>query len=172
MLHKIPTIESPPMDELQKPCIPSPCGPNSQCREVGTTAVCSCLQNYIGRPPNCRPECTINAECAGNFACINERCKDPCPGSCGLSAICNVVNHSPVCVCSQGYTGDPFTACYPSKTIYFRHSILFLHFKFIIYSCSYFILFLVYGSSHIFLLIYFVQILFLYNANLDFKLIF
>lgn len=126
----MPTIEPSPKDEPQKPCIPSPCGPNSQCREVGSTAACSCLQNYVGRPPNCRPECTINAECAGNFACLNERCKDPCPGSCGLSAICNVVNHSPVCVCSQGYTGDPFTACYPSKAFFSRNSLCQLHCRF------------------------------------------
>lgn len=93
------------------PCVPSPCGPNSQCRVIGTQAACSCVPNYLGRPPNCRPECTINAECASNRACQNEKCMDPCPGSCGHNAICSVVNHSPVCTCSNGYEGNPLTQC-------------------------------------------------------------
>lgn len=107
-------IERPVYIEPERPkCVPNPCGPYSQCREIGTTAVCSCLPDYIGRAPNCRPECTSNQECPANLACINERCKDPCPGSCGNSAYCSVVMHSPVCSCDNGFTGDPFSGCYP-----------------------------------------------------------
>lgn len=73
--------------------------------------MCSCLPNYIGRSPNCRPECTINSECPANLACINEKCGDPCPGSCGLYAQCSVTNHRPICTCPVGYTGDPFANC-------------------------------------------------------------
>lgn len=73
--------------------------------------MCLCLPNYFGSPPNCRPECTINSECASNLACINEKCKDPCPGSCGVAAVCNVMKHIPICTCSTGYVGDPFTFC-------------------------------------------------------------
>lgn len=93
------------------PCIPSPCGPNAICKAHGDTESCACLPNYIGRPPNCRPECTINTECEGNLACQNDRCVDPCPGSCGAYANCMVVHHTPVCTCVPGYTGDPFTIC-------------------------------------------------------------
>lgn len=60
----------------------------------------------------------ISAECPGNLACLNEKCIDPCPGSCGTLAFCNVANHIPLCTCQQGYTGDPFKGCYvadPSK---------------------------------------------------------
>lgn len=123
-------VERPIYDEPQMPCTPSPCGPNSQCREVGSTAVCSCLPNYIGRAPNCRPECTINSECAPNRACINERCKDPCPGACGISAYCNVINHTPVCTCGNGFTGDPFSGCYeiPSKTLALSSTFYFIYF--------------------------------------------
>lgn len=96
-----------------EPCVPSPCGPNSQCRVIGETAVCSCVQNYIGRPPNCRPECTLNAECPGNLACINEKCTDPCPGSCGSFTTCTVSNHQPNCRCYAQYSGDPFVSCSP-----------------------------------------------------------
>lgn len=68
---------------------------------------------YIGSPPNCRPECVINPECTSNLACIREKCTDPCPGSCGFAAKCSVINHTPICVCPEGYTGDPFTSCTP-----------------------------------------------------------
>ncbi|KAF4526820.1 hypothetical protein B566_EDAN018173, partial [Ephemera danica] len=96
---------------MENPCVPSPCGPNSQCRVVGSHSACSCLPNYIGRPPNCRPECVINAECASNLACRNERCTDPCPGSCGSNAKCTVVNHNPMCTCFPGYSGDATRGC-------------------------------------------------------------
>lgn len=95
------------------PCVPSPCGPYSECRNIRDTPSCSCLPNYIGSPPNCRPECTINADCSSNLACIQEKCKDPCPGSCGFNALCNVINHTPICTCIEGYIGDPFTNCHP-----------------------------------------------------------
>lgn len=95
------------------PCVPSPCGPNSQCRVIDGLPACSCLPNYVGRAPNCRPECVINEGCPGNLACQNEQCVDPCPGSCGVNTYCNVVKHNPVCICNEGYTGDPFTECIP-----------------------------------------------------------
>jgi hypothetical protein len=69
------------------------------------------LATYVGSPPNCRPECTINSECPSNLACIREKCRDPCPGSCGAGARCSVINHTPICSCPDGYTGDPFSYC-------------------------------------------------------------
>lgn len=93
------------------PCIPSPCGPNSQCRIVGNTPACSCLPDFIGRAPNCRPECMISAECPSNLACINIKCSDPCIGACGVHTKCTVLNHNSVCQCLPGYTGDPFSSC-------------------------------------------------------------
>lgn len=104
------------------PCMPSPCGPNSECRVVASNPACSCMANYVGRPPNCRPECTINAECPGNRACQSERCQDPCPGSCGPQTSCTVVKHAPQCACQPGYTGDPFAGCVlvqQSKLVHF-----------------------------------------------------
>lgn len=81
------------------------------CQVIQNQASCSCLINYIGYPPNCRPECTVNSDCFMNLACQNKRCVDPCPGSCGLHAICNVIAHRPICTCKTGYTGDPFKGC-------------------------------------------------------------
>jgi hypothetical protein len=89
----------------------SPCGPNAQCRNKNGAAVCSCLPNYFGSPPNCRPECVVDSDCDFSKSCLNMKCKDPCPGTCGTNARCQVVNHSPICSCNVGYTGDPFVRC-------------------------------------------------------------
>lgn len=117
----------------ENPCINNPCGPNSQCRVIGNQGACSCLPNYIGRPPNCRPECVINSECPSNKACINERCIDPCVGKCGHNALCSVVKHNPVCNCLSGYEGDPFTRC---TVIPVTCKTLILHFLLNIFSSS------------------------------------
>lgn len=102
-----------PNDEIKDPCYPSPCGPNADCRNINGFPSCACHATYLGFPPNCRPECSINSECSSHLACINEKCQDPCPGSCGLSADCNVIHHTPTCTCINGYIGDPFTSCHP-----------------------------------------------------------
>lgn len=100
-----------PEVEPRDPCYPTPCGPNSQCVANGDSPSCSCLPSFIGAPPNCRPECVSNGDCSGNLACIRQKCRDPCPGSCGQNAQCYVINHSPTCSCISGFTGDPFVQC-------------------------------------------------------------
>lgn len=105
---------------MSEPCNPSPCGPNSVCRPVGSEPVCSCKSGYEGVPPECRPECISSSECPPSKACVNQKCQDPCPGACGRDAQCRVVNHSPICVCPSGWTGDPITGCriIPSKHVH------------------------------------------------------
>lgn len=95
----------------KNPCNPSPCGPNSQCRVSNEQAVCSCLPGYNGSPPGCRPECVVSSECPSDKACINQKCGDPCVGTCGLNTQCSTINHSPICICREGFSGDPFTSC-------------------------------------------------------------
>lgn len=96
---------------VKTPCQPSPCGPNSICQTFNDQAICACLPNYLGTPPLCRPECTINSDCRPNQVCKNQKCKDPCLGTCGLQAKCIVVNHNPICSCPERYTGNPFIKC-------------------------------------------------------------
>ena len=98
---------------IGNPCQPSPCGPNSECREKNGGAACSCLAGYKGAPPACRPECVLNRDCPIYLACIGQKCVDPCEGECGQNARCTVQNHRPVCRCTSGYTGDPFQYCSP-----------------------------------------------------------
>lgn len=108
-----------PVDSLpQNPCNPSPCGPNSQCRQINGQAVCSCVPGFIGSPPTCRPECIISSECSLTKACVNQKCVDPCPGSCGINAKCQVINHNPICSCSERFSGDPFIRCLPIRKQY------------------------------------------------------
>jgi hypothetical protein len=85
--------------DIVVPCNPSPCGPNGRCRHVNGAAVCS------------YPECVLNSDCPFNKACFNQKCQNPCTDSCGVDAICNVINHQAVCVCPQGFVGSPFVRC-------------------------------------------------------------
>lgn len=94
------------------PCSPSPCGSNAICKEKQNAGSCTCIEGYLGNPyEGCRPECVVNTDCPSNKACVNNKCKDPCPGSCGSNALCQIVNHLPLCTCLSGYTGDPFQYC-------------------------------------------------------------
>jgi hypothetical protein len=94
------------------PCYPSPCGSFSTCREVNGQAICACLNDMIGKPPNCHPECTDNSMCRSDQACINQKCKDPCLNSiCAPTAQCRVNNHVTICVCPDGLIGDPLINC-------------------------------------------------------------
>lgn len=90
-------------------CNPSPCGPNAECFSDGE---CRCIAEYQGDPyQGCRPECTFNDECDRNKACLRSKCVNPCIGTCGNNALCEVINHIPACSCPDGYEGDPFSNC-------------------------------------------------------------
>lgn len=60
----------------------------AECRANGETPTCSCLPNYFGSPPNCRPECVVNTDCPSDKSCIAEKCRNPCEGSCGEYFYC------------------------------------------------------------------------------------
>lgn len=109
----------PPTERPSDPCNPSPCGPNAICKERNGAGSCTCLKEYFGDPyVGCRPECVTNSDCDRSRACTNNKCVDPCPGTCGINAECVVVNHAPSCSCIPGYTGEPTVQCLvlePSK---------------------------------------------------------
>lgn len=125
-INNITAIEQP----VQDPCQPSPCGPNSQCRVINNTPSCSCMPEFIGSPPYCKPECISNDECLNKLACINQKCKDPCIGTCGANAVCNVITHTPICTCVAEFTGDPFTQCNAQQRKHFNQTILNQNFGF------------------------------------------
>lgn len=130
-----------PIEAPRHPCNPSPCGANAVCKERNGAGSCTCLSEYTGDPyAGCRPECVMNSDCPRTRACINNKCKDPCPGTCGINAECSVNNHAPSCSCLLGYTGNPLRACHLipiERKIYFISHCCFLHFlfSFLISSC-------------------------------------
>lgn len=102
----IPITQPPPI--AKDFCSENPCGPNAEC--YGNE--CRCIAEYQGNPyEGCRPECSTNADCSLDKACLRSKCVNPCSGICAQNALCEVVNHIPVCSCPNGYTGDPFTNC-------------------------------------------------------------
>ena len=53
----------------------------------------------------------VHSDCPSNKTCQRNKCIDPYPGTCGINAVCRVMNHVPTCTCIDDNIGDPFTAC-------------------------------------------------------------
>lgn len=66
----------------------------SKWKKLGGRPVCSCPPGHSGNPLSyCRrSECLDHTECAGHMACRNGNCVDPCAGTCGANANCEVSN--------------------------------------------------------------------------------
>lgn len=112
-LHNVAPIEH------FTPCTPSPCGSNAICKERDNAGSCTCASGYLGNPyEGCRPECSVNTDCPSNRICQQNKCQDPCPGTCGVNAECQTVNHAPICTCLSGFTGNPFQNCVVIKRKY------------------------------------------------------
>lgn len=46
--------------------------------------------------------------------CNNKKCESICkPNACGKNALCKAVDHRKVCLCPDGYKGDPNRSCKP-----------------------------------------------------------
>lgn len=100
------------------PCELSLCGINAVCIERNEAFSCKCITNYIGDPHvECRPECVINNECPSSKSCVNNKCVNPCTDMCGSNANCYVVNHSPMCGCNNGFSGNAYIGCDPISTL-------------------------------------------------------
>lgn len=115
--HVVRVIEEP-----RNPCNPSPCGTNAICKELNGAGSCTCINEYFGDPyVECRPECIMNSDCPRDKTCVNNKCRDPCPGTCGINAECSVNNHVPTCICLPGHTGNPLRSCHlvPTSKINF-----------------------------------------------------
>lgn len=96
------------------PCSVDACGENAECSPVNHGVECRCLNGFVGNPYiECSKiqGCRRDSECSSSEACINGQCDSPC--RCGVSALCEVINHRPVCRCPNGYSGDPNIGCNP-----------------------------------------------------------
>eukprot|EP00091_Calanus_sinicus_P019677 TRINITY_DN501_c0_g2_i4.p1 TRINITY_DN501_c0_g2~~TRINITY_DN501_c0_g2_i4.p1 ORF type:complete len:367 (-),score=92.21 TRINITY_DN501_c0_g2_i4:358-1458(-) len=110
--------------EKPDPCNPNPCGPNAECIPTGSTATCKCPAGFQGDPfVSCKKgECEYDHECSHSLACFNFNCRDPCIGTCGQNALCEVRDHRPICSCQKGFRGDPLIACDKAVVIGGRHA--------------------------------------------------
>eukprot|EP00121_Abeoforma_whisleri_P005603 Awhi_evm1s5082 len=82
-----------------------------RCDQEGNSQ-CTKRKCIIHTTPFCTFECTSDAMCDGDQACIYNECVDPCADSpCGIGATCEVINHRPVCSCLNGFSGDPLVEC-------------------------------------------------------------
>ncbi|KAF2352424.1 EGF-like domain, partial [Trinorchestia longiramus] len=91
-----------------------PCGENAVCSPTTNSFHCECIVGYSGDPyVGCRlKECTNNNECPNHLKCEDNECKDPCLDiPCVKNAECAVVNHEAVCLCAEGFIGDPRRFC-------------------------------------------------------------
>lgn len=95
----------------------SPCGENAECIVSKHILTCECPQDSQGDPyKKCtKYDCTKDADCSIEEACVNYKCKNSCdiPRACGRNADCLSKNHIGHCTCSPGYTGDPVQGCAP-----------------------------------------------------------
>lgn len=96
------------ISDVYDKCTPSPCGTNAICND-GT---CTCIDEHQGDPyVGCRPECVLSIDCPRDRACVRNKCVDPCINTCAATAVCEVINHVPMCSCPQGKTGNAFYNC-------------------------------------------------------------
>ena len=68
--------------------------------------------NQVCRDRFCVAGCGSDADCAGNAACIQGQCQNPCLFSqCGTCAECSVIGHQALCSCPREMTGNPNVGC-------------------------------------------------------------
>ena len=114
------------------------CNSNCKCDESGlfcmtkcrTATDCACGQvcnrgscRAKCNPGNCAPGqlcqgnvcldgCRTNSDCANDLSCISGKCKNPCEkNNCGERALCRVSDHRALCICPDGFTGEPTIKC-------------------------------------------------------------
>lgn len=115
------------------------CNPNCECDEIGyCTRSCkaardcscgetcvndkcrnkcnsqsSCAQGQLCTRGACLPGCRSNNDCPNSEICKSKKCQSPCSGQspCGKGAICKGSDHRKVCICPDGFTGDPIKLC-------------------------------------------------------------
>lgn len=82
-----------------------------KCRSTCTTN--SCQSGQLCQNGACMPGCKANSDCAVDRSCINNQCVDPCATEkvCGRGAVCKVADHHALCLCPDGFRGEPSQEC-------------------------------------------------------------
>lgn len=112
-------------DESGQYCAES-CSSDAQCScgQVCANGKCrsrcnpgNCLEGQLCQDGACIAGCRNNLDCSGDRSCINGQCLDPCEldDTCGQNAICRVSEHRVVCLCPDGFRGEPTQGCTRSE---------------------------------------------------------
>ena len=114
-------------ERCQNPCrVANPCTGSQQCLVTDTlptrTVACVCPQGFVsGSNGECkqvevRAECYDDTDCRVTEVCNQGDCMDACRQKrCGNNAKCEHTVHDARCECISGFTGDPYSECYPRK---------------------------------------------------------
>lgn len=98
------------------------CNDDSQCAcgQTCSNGKCRSRCNPGACPPGqlckggaCVAGCRSNSDCPNDNSCVNGQCLNPClrDGACGKDAMCRVSDHRVLCMCSDGYRGEPSQEC-------------------------------------------------------------
>lgn len=92
------------------------CACGESCFERKCRAKCNknqaCAQGQLCNRGVCIPGCRSNSDCPNEESCVNRKCANPCGrGVCGKNALCKSSDHRAVCLCPDGYRGEPKVAC-------------------------------------------------------------
>lgn len=72
-------------------------------------------QGYVCDEGLCIIGCRTHSDCPSSLSCVSGQCEDPCSANgspCGINALCRVSNHRAVCLCPEGFQGEPSQECY------------------------------------------------------------
>uniref|UniRef100_A0A182T3U1 EGF-like domain-containing protein n=1 Tax=Anopheles maculatus TaxID=74869 RepID=A0A182T3U1_9DIPT len=92
------------------------CGCGQTCHRGKCRTKCNpgnCPAGLLCQNGACVAGCRTNADCPSDRSCTNGKCVDPCAGgkACGRDAICQVSDHRSLCLCPDGFQGDPSVGC-------------------------------------------------------------
>ncbi|KAJ8664368.1 hypothetical protein QAD02_006030 [Eretmocerus hayati] len=99
------------------------CGVDKTCQLKGGLLQCLCSPSDSNMTPDCRMRplipnsyCFVPDDCPNHQMCVKEKCRNPCDNvTCGMNAECFVKDHEPVCLCKNGFKGDPYLWCETTK---------------------------------------------------------
>lgn len=85
---------------------------SGKCRNKCSTQS-QCAQGQLCTRGACLAGCKSNNDCPNSEICKNRKCQHPCKQAtaCGRNAICTATDHRKVCLCPDGYQGDPNKQC-------------------------------------------------------------
>ncbi|CAG0881855.1 unnamed protein product [Darwinula stevensoni] len=72
-----------------------------------------CSRSHLCRDGICVSGCRSDNDCPNDQACAKSKCTNPCAERkpCGKGAQCLASDHQAVCLCPNGFVGDPFALC-------------------------------------------------------------